>query len=67
MCLLKIVGGNPARQIKKRFSDENIEASPAIKWRNWDIGKINRHLDDIVKGDLNLSARDHTKRGGDLF
>ena len=35
-----IVGGNPARLIKYRFSEDIIEALLRIKWWDWDIDKI---------------------------
>ena len=35
-----IVGGNPARIIKYRFSEKIIESLLRIKWWNWDIDKI---------------------------
>lgn len=44
-----IVGGNPAKEIKKRFSDEKISKLLELKWWNWDIEKITkniRHLTD---------------------
>jgi chloramphenicol O-acetyltransferase type B len=40
----EIWGGNPAKLIKKRFSDEDIEKLLEIKWWNWDIKKIKKHL-----------------------
>jgi acetyltransferase-like isoleucine patch superfamily enzyme len=45
-----IVAGNPAKIIKKRFSDEIIEKLLAIAWWNWDKDKIyaNLHLMDKV-------------------
>ncbi|MFT6856780.1 MAG: virginiamycin A acetyltransferase [Cyclobacteriaceae bacterium] len=51
-----IVGGNPAVEIKKRFSDETIAELLALKWWNWPIEKITRNvkaltgnrLDEIV-------------------
>lgn len=39
-----IVGGNPAKIIKKRFSDEHIELLLEIKWWNWSIDKITENL-----------------------
>ena len=41
-----IVGGNPAKIIKYRFSPEIIEALERIAWWNWDLEKIydNFHL-----------------------
>lgn len=36
-----IVGGNPAKAIKKRFSDEKIELLLKIQWWNWDETYLN--------------------------
>jgi virginiamycin A acetyltransferase len=47
-----IVGGNPARPFKRRFSDEVIEALLEIAWWQWDISKITRNLEAIVSADL---------------
>lgn len=41
----EIWGGNPARFIKKRFSDEDIEKILQMKWWNWNLEKIKRNLD----------------------
>ncbi|MFA9477595.1 Vat family streptogramin A O-acetyltransferase [Phycisphaerales bacterium AB-hyl4] len=47
-----VVGGNPARPIKQRFSPEAIEMLEGIAWWNWPIEKITRHLPMIVSGDV---------------
>jgi virginiamycin A acetyltransferase len=39
-----IVGGNPAVEIKKRFSIEKIEQLLDLQWWNWDIEKINKNV-----------------------
>ena len=39
-----IVGDNPARLIKYRFSEDIIEALLRIKWWNWDIDKIYKNF-----------------------
>jgi virginiamycin A acetyltransferase len=39
-----IVGGNPAKEIKKRFSEESIAKLLQLKWWNWDIEKITRNV-----------------------
>ncbi len=39
-----IVGGNPGKEIKKRFSDDKIEELLKVKWWNWDIDKITENL-----------------------
>jgi lipopolysaccharide transport system ATP-binding protein len=36
----EIVGGNPARHIRNRFTDEQIRELKRIKWWDWPIGKI---------------------------
>lgn len=43
-----IVGGNPARLIKKRFSDEMIELLLKLQWWNWDKQKIFDNLELLV-------------------
>lgn len=47
-----IVGGNPAKLIKQRFSDEAIKMLEAIAWWDWPVGKISRYLPIIVSGDI---------------
>lgn len=39
-----IVGGNPAFEIKKRFSEETISKLLKLKWWDWDIEKITKNL-----------------------
>jgi len=50
----EIWGGNPARLIKKRFSDEEIQRLLEIKWWNWDIETIKSHLDLLRSNDIRL-------------
>jgi virginiamycin A acetyltransferase len=47
-----IVGGNPARVIKPRFSAETIKTLLDIKWWDWDIEKITRNLEIITATNL---------------
>lgn len=39
-----IVGGNPAKEIKKRFSEEKITELMRIKWWNWGIERITKNV-----------------------
>jgi len=39
-----LVGGNPAKLIKYRFTPEQIEKLLQIKWWFWDDKKINQHV-----------------------
>jgi chloramphenicol O-acetyltransferase type B len=47
-----IVGGNPAKIIKKRFSDEKIELLLKIKWWDWPIEKIKSHINTLMSDDF---------------
>lgn len=47
-----IVGGVPAKEIKKRFDQSTIDALQRIKWWDWPINKIKRHAKDIITGNL---------------
>ena len=47
-----IVGGNPAKIIKFRFSEDVIESLLRIKWWDWSLDKINdnfKYFNDIEK------------------
>lgn len=44
-----IVGGVPARPIRKRFSDEEIYKLLNIKWWDWEKEKIKTHLEDFYQ------------------
>jgi virginiamycin A acetyltransferase len=47
-----IVGGNPAKPIKQRFSSNIVNALLEISWWNWNIEKISRNLEKIVSCDI---------------
>ena len=48
-----IVGGVPARPIRKRFDEEVIRKLETLKWWDWSVEKIRRCLPYIGKGDVN--------------
>jgi chloramphenicol O-acetyltransferase type B len=48
----EIWGGNPARLIKKRFNDDEIEKLLKIKWWDWELGKLKRHLTLMRSSDV---------------
>lgn len=52
-----IVGGNPAKEIRKRFEDSVIEDLLNIRWWDWDIQKITRHLQAICGADIEALHR----------
>lgn len=47
-----IVGGVPARPIRKRFDDGVIQKLETLKWWKWPINKIRQCLPHIINGDI---------------
>lgn len=52
-----IVGGNPARVIRKRFDDETIAHLLRLRWWDWPAEKIAQNLDALCSGDLSAIRR----------
>lgn len=52
-----IVGGVPAKPIKKRFSEETISALLEIQWWNWSEKRIARNIGAIQSGNIELLKR----------
>jgi len=48
-----IVGGNPAKLIKKRFNNEDIEFLLSLKWWDWPTEKINKNKEILFSGSFN--------------
>jgi len=47
-----IVGGNPAKEIRKRFSEENIKTLLKINWWDWPIEKITQHVQHLTDDNI---------------
>ena len=47
-----VVGGNPAREIRKRFDPDTIAFLLQLKWWDWDMATLTEHLELIVDGDI---------------
>ncbi|MBU2995298.1 CatB-related O-acetyltransferase [Cellulophaga baltica] len=47
-----IVGGNPAKEIKKRFPKETISKLLELKWWNWDIEKITKNIKNLTGSEI---------------
>jgi virginiamycin A acetyltransferase len=47
-----IVGGNPAREIKKRFSEQVIKELLEIQWWNWDREKLTNNVQHLTGNDV---------------
>lgn len=49
-----IVGGNPAKLIKQRFSDDMINELEKLQWWNKDIDWITAHIKELTVNELSL-------------
>jgi len=56
-----IVGGNPARTIGMRFSDDVIEQLLKVRWWDWDPERIRRYIPLLMQPDISkfLQACNH--------
>jgi len=48
-----IVGGTPAKEIRKRFDAEVIQQLLMLKWWDWSTDKIRKFLPYITEGKIN--------------
>ena len=55
-----IVGGNPAKLIRYRFSQEQIASLLKIKWWNWDDAKIDAVTQLLCSEDIDYFIRTAT-------
>ncbi len=47
-----VVGGMPARIIKKRFTDDIIKLLQELKWWDWDVQKVKANVNALMNGDV---------------
>lgn len=47
-----VVGGIPAREIRKRFDEETIKQLQKIRWWDWPFDKIQEFLPYIMNGEI---------------
>jgi virginiamycin A acetyltransferase len=52
-----IVGGNPARLIRKRFDDDTIVALQTLAWWDWPVEKITAAIPAIIGADIEALKR----------
>jgi virginiamycin A acetyltransferase len=50
--LKEVVGGIPAKEIKKRFDKGVITELQQIQWWNWSFDKIQQFLPYIMNGEV---------------
>ena len=49
-----IVGGVPAKPIRKRFDEETIQKLKEIRWWDWEEERIKKKIQAIQSGDINM-------------
>ena len=54
-----IVGGNPAKPIKKRFNEEEIETLLKIEWWNWPVDVITQNIQLLTSKDIKALMQVH--------
>lgn len=47
-----VVAGNPAREIRRRFRDEQVAALMEIAWWNWPIEQIEANVEGLSSGTI---------------
>lgn len=47
-----VVGGNPAREVRRRFDDTTVKRLLAVAWWNWPTEKLTCNLDAIRGSDI---------------
>ncbi|MBB4277157.1 type B chloramphenicol O-acetyltransferase [Rhizobium mongolense] len=52
-----IVGGNPAKPIRKRFEDRKIELLLKMKWWDWSESELRKAMPILTKGDVEALHR----------
>lgn len=57
-----IVGGIPARPIRKRFADDTIQKLETLKWWNWSFEKIRQSLPYLTNGDIDRFLKNEDMR-----
>ena len=58
MPLYSIVGGVPAKVIRMRFSEAQIDALEKIQWWNWQLEKVKANLEWFY-GDVDAFIQHH--------
>jgi virginiamycin A acetyltransferase len=52
-----VVGGNPARVLRRRFGEEDVERLQRLRWWDWPIEHVTAHVPQIMTGDVDTLER----------
>lgn len=47
-----VAAGNPAREVRKRFSEDTISRLLALQWWDWPEDRVRKHLPLLCSGDI---------------
>lgn len=53
-----VVGGVPAKEMRKRFDDKTITSLMEIEWWNWKYKKIKNNICAIMNGEIDNLVND---------
>ena len=56
-----VAAGNPAKVVRKRFSDGQIQRLLEIQWWNWDDNKIKENIPSILSDNIDGFIKDNEK------
>ena len=59
-----MVGGNPAKIIKYRFTEKQIKDLLEIRWWDWEDGKVKENVPLLVQGDIDKFIK--TSKNGNI-
>ena len=57
-----VVGGVPAKEIKKRFDEKTVEALLNLRWWDWEKEKIRRNIKFIQSGNIEELVKNNKPR-----
>jgi carbonic anhydrase/acetyltransferase-like protein (isoleucine patch superfamily) len=60
-----IAVGNPARVVKSRFTEKQVNDLLQICWWDWPTHKIKKHLNLLMSGDIDALVAISSKQAGD--
>jgi acetyltransferase-like isoleucine patch superfamily enzyme len=55
-----VVAGVPAREIRRRFTDQQIEALERIAWWDWPMDEVLRCVPQLCSDDIEAFIREHS-------
>jgi acetyltransferase-like isoleucine patch superfamily enzyme len=58
-----VVVGVPARETRRRFDDEQVDALLRIAWWQWSMDAIERSVPQLCSGDVDAFIREHLPAG----